>query len=257
MAALRRNISRHQLIWFVVVAYALSWWSAPFANGALIPQGPFIAAVLILGVTRGRAGLRELGRRMTSWRGGWSWLLIAPGLVVLYLLLAGAVTLALGGTVTGTDHIGSIWTTVLVLLLLGGWWEEPGWTGYALPYLQDRFSNRRFGLLTASLICGSIRAGWHLPLVLSGAIPWFDALLFSFAFQFLITWLFNRTGGSVLIPMLFHLTSNIAGGAIVIPLFTGADQDRFYVLFIAIAGVLAVVLNSRGGWRMGCRSPAA
>jgi hypothetical protein len=237
MDALRNTVTKYPLTSFVASAYALSWWSVPFTDGAILPHGPFIAALLVLALTRGRAGIRELFRRMTSWQGGWIWLLIAPGLVLLYLLLAFSLNLALGGTVSDTDHLGSIGATILTLILLGGWWEEPGWTG--------------FGLLQASLIMGLIRAGWHLPLVISGAIPWFDALLFSSAFQFLITWLFNRTGGSVLIPMLFHLTSNVVGGAVVVPLFSGTDQDRFYILFVVVAWILAFLLNGRGRWSMG------
>jgi lipid-A-disaccharide synthase-like uncharacterized protein len=87
--------------------------------------------------------------------------------------------------------------------------------------------------------------------MVSGAIPWYDVLFFSMAFQFIITWLFNRTGGSVLIPMLFHLTSNVVGGGIMVPLFTGTDHDRFYVLFIAMAWLPALALNWPGRWSMG------
>lgn len=251
MSALRGMVAKYPLTCFVVAAYALSWWSVPFSDGAIIPQGPAIAALLVLVLTRGRPGIRDVFRRMTSWQGGWIWLVIAPGLVILYLLPAFGLNLALGGVVSNTEHLESIGPTILTLVLLGGWWEEPGWSGFALPLLQDRHSRRPFGLLQASLIVGLIRAGWHLPLVISGAIPWFDAILFSIAFQFLITWLFNRTGGSVLMPMLFHFTSNVVGGAMVVPLFSGADQDRFYVLFVAIAWTLALVLNWRNGWSMG------
>jgi lipid-A-disaccharide synthase-like uncharacterized protein len=94
---------------------------------------------------------------------------------------------------------------------------------------------------------GLIRAGWHLPLMVSGAIPWFDVLFFSMAFQFLISWLFNRTGESVLIPMLFHLTSNVVGGGIVLPLFTGIDHDRYYLLFVIVAWLPALVLKLEHG----------
>jgi hypothetical protein len=91
--------------------------------------------------------------------------------------------------------------------------------------------------------------------MISGAIPWFDVVFFSMAFQFLITWLFNRTRGSVLIPMLFHLTSNVVGGAIMVPLFTGTDHDRFYVLFVVMAWILALALNWPGRWGMGRLRP--
>jgi hypothetical protein len=253
MSALRQIIVRYPITSFVVAAYAFSWWSVPFADGAIIPHGPFLAAVLILALTRGRPGLNDMFRRMTSWKGGWIWLVIAPGLVVFYLLVAFGLNLALGGMVSDTEHLNSFLPTLLTLVLLGGWWEEPGWTGFALPLLQNRYSGRPFGLLQASLVLGLIRAGWHLPLMVSGAIPWYDVVFFSMAFQFLITWLFNRTGGSVLIPMLFHLTSNVVGGGIMVPLFTGNDHDRFYVLFIVIAWLLALALTRSRRWSMGYR----
>ena len=48
METLRRTARNYPLTCFVVAAYALSWWSAPFADGAIIPYGPFVAAVLVL-----------------------------------------------------------------------------------------------------------------------------------------------------------------------------------------------------------------
>ena len=36
-------------------------------------------------------------------------------------------------------------------------------------------------------------------------------------------------------PMLFHLTSNVVGGALIIPMFVGVDSERYYVLFVAYA----------------------
>jgi hypothetical protein len=61
--------------------------------------------------------------------GGWIWLLIAPGLVLLYLTLAFAANLLLGGSIAQTSHLRSFGPMFLNLLLLGGMWEEPGWTG--------------------------------------------------------------------------------------------------------------------------------
>jgi hypothetical protein len=254
MNALRRAVSDHPLTWFFVLAYALSWWSIPFAAGGILPYGPFAAAIIVLALTKGRIGLSQLFRSMTSWGGRWYWLLLGPALVIAYLLVALGLNLLAGAPAPDTSHLGSIGASLLGLVLLGGMWEEPGWTGYALPALQDRYARRSFGLLRASLLMGVLRAGWHLPLVISGAIPWYDAVFFSMAFQFLITWLFNRTLGSVLVVMLFHLTSNVVGGGIMIPLFSGADQERYYLLFIATAWLLALPLAAANRWSMGRRS---
>jgi hypothetical protein len=253
MGALRKFVNDHPLTVFVVAAYALSWWSIPFANGGILPHGPLLAAVIVLALTTGRAGLAELWRRIASWRGGWPWLLMGPGLVIAYLLLALGLNLLLGATITNTAHFGTFAQSLLMLVLLGGVWEEPGWSGYALPMLQARYAQQPFSQLKASLLMGVIRAGWHLPLVISGAIPWYDAVFFSMAFQFLITWLFNRTQGGVLIVMLFHLTSNVVGGGIIVPLFAGADQTRYYLLFIATAWLLALALAWQNNWSIGQR----
>jgi hypothetical protein len=255
MTTVRKFVNDHSLTIFVIAAYALSWWSIPFANGGILPHGPFLAAVIVLALTKGRDGLGEFLRRLVSWRGGWHRLLIGPGLVLAYLLLALGLNLLLGATITNTAHLGAFPQTLLGLVLLGGVWEEPGWTGYALDMLQTRFAHQPFGQLKASLLMGLIRAGWHLPLVISGAIPWYDAVVFSMAFQFLISWLFNRTQGGVLIVMLFHLTSNVVGGGILVPLFSGPDQTRFYLLFIAMAWLLALPLAWQNTWRMGQRDP--
>lgn len=251
MNVLRRAFSEHPLTVFVIIAYALSWWSIPFANGGLLPHGPFLSAIIILAMTRGKSDVGKFFRQMISWRGGWYWFLIGPGLVIAYLSLAFVINLLLGASVTETSHFRSLTPTVIMLVLLGGMWEEPGWTGYALPLLQNRYVNRPYGLLLASLHLGVIRAVWHLPLVIYGAIPWYDMVFFAMAFQFLITWLYNRTGGSVLIVMLFHLTSNVVGGGIMVPLFSGADYTRFYVLFIAMAWLLASILSQLNNWSMG------
>lgn len=255
--AIRRTVNSHPLTVFVALTFALSWWSIPFADGGLLPHGPFLAAILVVALVQGRRGLREWFRTVTSWRCRWYWLLIGPGLVIAYLVLALGLSRLLGATVTNTAHLDSFGGTFLGLLLLGGVWEEPGWTGYALPLLQDRYASRPLGQLQASLHLGAIRAVWHLPLMVSGAIPWYDVVFFAIAFQFLISWLYNRTSGTVPVVMAFHLTSNVVGGAMLLPLFSGTDRTIFYVLFIATAWLLALLLNWPDKWSMGQQNPRA
>lgn len=76
--------------------------------------------------------------------------------------------------------------------------EEPGFRGYALPLLQAS----RPPLLSAAIL-GALVALWHLPLVLFGGLS-LIGLPTTFAIAFLYVWLFNRTGGSVLLTLLFH-----------------------------------------------------
>jgi hypothetical protein len=39
-----------------------------------------------------------------------------------------------------------------ILLLMGGQWEEPGWTGFGLPRLFERFGPSVAGTVTGTLI---------------------------------------------------------------------------------------------------------
>ena len=61
MAAMRR----HPLVVFFVLAYAFSWWPWPLyalglAPGYIIGLGPFLAALVVLVLTHGRAGILGL-----------------------------------------------------------------------------------------------------------------------------------------------------------------------------------------------------
>jgi membrane protease YdiL (CAAX protease family) len=131
---------------------------------------------------------------------------------------------------------------ILELLFLGGLWEEPGWTGYALPKLQEKFTGRRNQTALVILVLGTFRAIWHIPLFLYGHIPWYDVVILAFAMQALITWLYNRSGGSTLTAMTFHLMSNLAGLAMLFT-FTGVERTRYQLLFIGVASVIALALH--------------
>ncbi len=68
-------VRRHPLITFFVLAYALSWWPAILYARDLSPQpivgfGPFLAALVVLAITRGKTGIVGLVRRMVRWRIG-------------------------------------------------------------------------------------------------------------------------------------------------------------------------------------------
>src|SRR5215203_3222628 len=137
----------HPLISFFVLAFALSWggwplyaagvWPIPFLAG-----GPFLAALIVVPLTRGRTGLRELGSRMIRWRVGWRWYAVALGLPLAVLLTTVALNLALGADAPSLAGVGSLSTVLLVFAVRlidpmnGPMGEEPGWRGFALPGLQ-------------------------------------------------------------------------------------------------------------------------
>lgn len=230
-------IKRRPLTTFFMLAYALSWWFVPLA-GAPLAHGPMLAAIIVLAFSEGKVSLKGLFRQVIHWRVGWIWYLIAPGIVVTMAAGAVGLNLLLGAQISPNYESVSVVELVVVAviaLLLLGMWEEPGWTGYALPRLYAGRS-----LLLASLILGVFRNIWHFPLFLDGNIPWSDIVL-NFAAQIFISWLYYRTHRSVLIPMLLHFTSNYIN-EVIFSLFEGADDLQYAWLKTGLACLIALGL---------------
>ena len=240
--------SKYELPLFLLLTYALSWWSAPLRNGQIIPHGPAIAAIIVLGIVAGKQGLGELWRRVTRWRIPFVWFIAGPAVIVGYHAIAFVVNVLTGAQIVSPPSISL--GVFLELLLLGGLWEEPGWSGYLLPKMKERFANLPNGLLIAALVTGVFRSVWHLPLFLYGHIPWFDLLIFTFAFQLIIAWVLYRSGGSVPAVMALHFVSNLMF-AFTYPMFAGAEHVTYTMLFMSAAVLFALALVLKSQFKQG------
>ena len=224
---------RHPLLSFFLLAYILSWltWlpyvlsedglgilalrlsSLYVAIGGF--TGPFLAGFLMTAVVSGKKGVHSLLKRFVLWRVSIGWYLFAivgvPAIALLGVLaLPGALT-----ALTQDALFSSLLTylpALIVTFLIAAGGEEPGWRGFALPRLQERY-----GPLIGTLLLGLLWGGWHFPLVLTvgyGGGP--NSSLFTeignSLLQILgvtftaivITWVFNNTKGSLLLAMLVH-----------------------------------------------------
>lgn len=239
-------VRRHPLTTFFVLAYALSWWVwILFALGVspnpIASFGPFLAAIIVLALTEGKAGLLGLFRRMVRWRVSPGWYAVALLLPALLAAIAAGLNVLLGAQ-PSADQLGAwpeIFPTFALLLLipgLGGAWEEPGWRGYAVPRLQ-----RGRSALVASLILGVLIAGWHLPLMVAGQVHYSDVVLI-LAAMIVINWVFNNARGSVLIVMLLHAANNAVSGSFFSPMFSGADSVRQSWLLALVWVVMAILV---------------
>jgi hypothetical protein len=155
------------------------------------------------------------------------------------LFAAFAVNLLLGATIANLPHLPSA-GTLLTLLLMGGVWEEPGWTGYAFRRMQERFPHRKYPVLEASLLLGLLWGIWHLPLFLYGTLPWYDIFISIPAIRVIFSWLYLQTNGSVPAIMLTHYTSNVLGGSIMLLIFTGSERTSYYILLAIFACLLLI-----------------
>jgi membrane protease YdiL (CAAX protease family) len=120
--------------------------------------------------------------------------------------------------------------------------EEIGWRGYVLPRLQSRMS-----ALSASLLIAPIWGLWHLPLWLAGDpvrtptfyVPFFVAV---FALSVILTWVYNSTGGSLLMVVLAHATFNLPITLTIDDLGTRATVPVLFYWGLMIVAAIGVVI---------------
>ena len=248
------GLGRHPLLVFAVLTLAISWLPLiPYALGAfpapVLACGPFLAAIITAAVVGGRKGLRTYFRRLIQWRVSVGWYLLAFLAPVAGWAIVAYVNVLLGAAPPSPAQLAgwlSIITATLVFLInpFTGAWEEPGWRGYALPLLM-----RRHSALVASAVLGVMWTLWHIPLFVTGLIPWPDAAVV-FPLTFVFTAIYLRTTGSVLIAFVLHASINGAG-AFFVGLFTGDDRMRMYWILAALCALIAIVaiVVSRDRWR--------
>jgi membrane protease YdiL (CAAX protease family) len=242
-------IARHRVGVFLVLAFALSWWSWPLTmlnptSSAMVSFGPIIAAVVVATVAGGRHRLLRLLKAVVRWRVPWPRYLIALAGPFLIVGVAGALAAALGvvGSASLGDAFGwSTWSGVPLLFvtttLLGGpLFEEVGWRGFLLEELQQRHP-----VLMSTAVVAVVWAVWHLPLLISeptGQRPPLPFLVSILGQAVVLTWIYNTSSGSVLLAILFHGAANVAGRLLLEPI---VGQDGFGAVWWLIAAAYALV----------------
>ena len=234
---------RHPLIFYFVLAYAISWpfWLLASQLGGSIRTlviviggfGPAIAAAVT--IWRSGGSLREWARGIVRWRVPVRYYLYALGLPVLIMVGMNLVLAVLGQQPAWSslpDRIPGYLQTFLLTAVIFGGQEEPGWRGFALPRLQSRHSP-----LIATLILGLAWGIWHVPLY--GPAGFVVPLVLAF----LYTWLYNKTN-SILLCILLHASLTPAQDHLLLT----ADSPTVDVVLLGtyVAAAVIVIAASRG-----------
>jgi len=248
-------VRRHPMISFYVLTYAIAWmlWAplvilrdsipGPVAFiltllGSLVPS---TLGLVFIGLLSGRAGVRRVLRRLVHGRIGLRWYLAALALTMLVpravvvMFLVGVDTPVVVNTIVGVRFLFAF--MIFPGSALG---EELGWRGFVLPRMQARHS-----ALKASLLIGILWGPWHLPLWLTGSeghpislyVPFVVAVVASCVFY---TWLYNNTGGSLLIVVLYHAASNLPITVLISPL--GSQMAQPFLIYVALTVVAAAAI---------------
>ena len=256
---MRSWIRKYQLLTYFVLAYAIGFgaafgfiylnpgqrwenWSLPWF---LFAFSPTISAVLVAWAVDGITGVKQLIAGFARWKVGVFWYLAAAYLFLGPLVIA-LIYGALGNPVAGLQPevtIPILLGQIFFQLFSGPVSEEAGWRGITLPRLEARYN-----ALLSSLILGVIWTCWHIPLFfLTGAtqmsipFPFYLALVLTITVY--LTWLYNNTGGSLIITTLGHFAFNLTGTLITGPLSL-MPTSVFYMIgsSLLLLTVIAVVV---------------
>jgi membrane protease YdiL (CAAX protease family) len=245
---------RHSLAAYFTLAIVFSWaiyiplvfvrqgWTdvqIPYSMHYFASFGPMLAAIIMTAVTGGKEGLHELWSRIVKWQVKWpyaAFAVLSP--VALFVLSALAMRIIEGewpdlhllGQANYLPYLG--WAVLPIWLATFGFGEEIGWRGFALPHLQKTMSVAR-----ATLILGLFWFLWHVPsffyhetyvgmgwILIPGM---FVGVLFG---AVLFTWLYNGTGGSILMVAIWHALFD---------LLTASAAGRDFIPIITTVGVIA------------------
>jgi len=269
-----KNISNfirsHQLLSFFVGAYSISWGVILVVAGSkgfrpdrlqltdvmlmfsAMLIGPSLAGILLTAVVDGKNGLRSLFLQVGHWHVGMQWYAV----VLLFPVLITAVLMIL--TVLVSPLFAPSFTVIgLVIGLIVGFFEEIGWTGFALPKLQLKHRP-----LAAGLILGTLWGFWHLVADYFGNYAsmgslWLPYFLFGFVAamiptRVLIAWVYNNTG-SVFLAQLMHASSTgflYALGISATSPFGPSGYALSFVVYAIVLWLVAAFILARYGKRL-------
>lgn len=241
--------TRRQITVFLVGVFVISWAAelpmvlAPRTIPITSLRGlellfvasvsPSLMALVLTGAGAGLPGVRRLLGQAFRWKTRPAYYVIALALPTALTIVA-LFTPTLFGVILPPIFIQppNPWTPTVSPA-----GEELGWRGYLLPRLQPRF-----GALMTSLLVGVAWALWHAPQWL---IPGARFSLFPVFFlrilaeSVFLSWLYNRTRGSLLICILAHAGMNLSIVTLSPLQAVGIWPQLVYMLlFCSVAGLI-------------------
>ena len=225
----------------------------------LLLLSPFLSGILLNLWVYGKNGLRELLSSAWKWQVRGKWYAIAllgiPILVLATLLVLSMSSEAyLPAIVTTGDPVGLLLSGIAVGLL-GGIFEETGWTGFAIPELRKKYS-----IFQTGLIVGLLWGIWHVLITFwasgdaSGELSWplfLPPFLFYVAVlpvaRVLMVWVYAHTK-SLLMMILMHAGLTASTLFILQPAATDSALSMYYVILAALIWMIVAGIAITNKW---------
>ena len=241
-------IRRHPVITFFLLTYALSWAAIPWQS--FFAPGVLVAALIVVTLTEGVAGLKAMGSRLIRWRVSWIWYLLALGVPLAVTFASIGLNTAFGAPVPDIAEF-SVWYGLpmaiainMVNPLNAQLPEEASFRGWAQPKLQTIRTP-----LAATVWMAIGVTIWHIPFFVMpqfGSSP-IEALP-TIAVTFWYAWLFNHASGSALLTLIAHATNGTIETSTLWQ--AGADSTRMTWLYSLVWCLVAIglLVFNRGFW---------
>lgn len=261
-------IIRFPVISFCLLTFALTWglkllyahfrikYGMPFFNFGLVASfGPSISALIIIFAAEGTEGIVSTLRKLINWRIKTKWILISaffePAMFMVIVLIYWLAQFPFPESGTGFNVLTVVLYAEMFVfgLLRWGLAEEIGWRGLMLPKLQMKIPPLQASLVLAVIICL-----WHLnPNHLSDAFlikegeylygffpEILERLIITIPITMVITYIFNRTRGSLLPMIIYHSASNTSYFWVK-DVFGIVSTDLFRISFLSLIVIIGIV----------------
>ena len=267
---MKQLIRRYPVAAFLVLVTVLGWlavlvgttWMPIDAEHPMTPlhgilvflvASPSVVGVALTAVADGKAGLRTLWRRAVQWRVPILWYALALTVPFSVSWLSYLVQGLLGGPSEPINLVSQA-AFMLPFAVMACVLEEFGWRGYLLPRLQ-----RRYSPVTSAWIVGVAWLLWHTAInylglagLHTGGRLWLMLLIagqLNLSLSFLMSWVNNRTNGSMLLVVLAHFSvtmGNVFG--LVNP--SPADAIRAPLISALVHWAVVIVVTRLGGLKL-------
>ena len=233
-------IRRHPVVTFFLLAYALCWAAIPWQS--FFAPGVLVAALIVVSLTEGVAGLKAIGSRLIRWRVSWVWYALALAVPLSVKFASIALNSALGAPVPEIAEF-SVWYGLPMAIAINvvnplnaQLPEEASFRGWAQPKLQTTRTP-----LAATVLMAIGVTIWHIPFFVMpqfGSSP-IEATA-TVAVTFWYAWLFNHASGSSLITLIAHASEGTIETSTLWQ--AAADTTRMTWLYSVVWCAVAIVL---------------
>jgi membrane protease YdiL (CAAX protease family) len=230
---------RRSIVAFLLLAFGGAWilwgyWVFAMPPGGLVITpvfivcalagglAPSLAAIFVTARIEGGAALRQLLASVVR-RTELRFVLLALFAIPLATALSVFIQLGVGLELRSPEP--ALLAMALVWPVMAALGEELGWRGFLLARLVPAW-----GLLPSALAIGLVWGLWHLPSDYIGLKAYGDLFWLVFlvngpivltAHSIIVTWLWQKSGGSTLIALLYHWS--VTASAIVAPVSAATD----------------------------------